>query len=111
MDHGYQSWTGIRGPKCARESVPLDVIKTRSWGLLHHAMFHSYPHHDAEGYATFVQVTSGIKLWVIMRPKPGREHKTRQDLYKSQIGFSAEYLDYDEDWDRWLLTAMPGDIV
>lgn len=111
MDHGYQSWTRLHGTKSDREFIPSDVIKTRSWGLAHHAMFHTYPHHDSEGQASFVQVTSGVKFWVPMRPRPDAPDVTRGELYRDQLGFGGAVLDYDDKWDRWLIVAGPGDIM
>ena len=109
MDHGYQSWTRLNNVPNDRVLVPLDVIKTRCWGLVHHAMFHTYPHHDAEGYATFIQIISGTKFWVIMRPR--EVHETWAKLYYDQMQFHADSLMYDDDWEKWLITARPGDIM
>lgn len=36
----------------------------------------TYPHHDAEGAATFAIVQSGVKNWVVFE----LEHTTREDL-------------------------------
>ena len=87
----------------------MDFVKTRLWGLVHHAMFHTYPHHDAEGYATFVQILSGIKIWVIYRPKI--KPTTWFQLYEKQMKLGAEFDSYTDDWEGWMITGRPGDIM
>jgi hypothetical protein len=109
MDHGHQSWTRLHRNVHERTEMPKDVHKSRSWALVHHAMFHTYPHHDAEGYGTFIQALSGTKYWVIMRPK--EEQMERSQLYRDQIQFRSETLDYDQSWNRWLIVPEPGDIM
>jgi len=77
-------------------------------------MFHSHVHHDAEGYATFIQVTSGFKFWVILRPKKDTTQSTRSKLYEDQALFAqtaGKPHQFDKKWDRFLITAGPGDIV
>jgi len=92
-----------------RKLIPTDFIKTRSWGLVHHAMFHTYPHHDAEGYATFAQILSGSKIWVIYRPKV--KPKTRLELYNKQAQFQPNFDEYKDDWEAWMITGTRGDIM
>jgi hypothetical protein len=110
MDHGYQTWNQLHLKNSDHIQIPLDVLKARSWGLIHHAMFHTYPHHDAEGYATWVEVDSGVKFWVILRPKEGTVHADRRSLYRDQTSFRGDY-DYSEKWEAWIITAWPGDIM
>ena len=61
MDHGYQTWAQLHLTNSNREEMQSDVLKTRSWGLIHHAMFYTYVHHNAEGYATWIEVNSDRK--------------------------------------------------
>jgi hypothetical protein len=72
-------------------------------------MFHTYPHHDAEGYATFVQILSGSKIWVIYRPKV--KPKTRLELYNKQVHFGKNFDLYKDDWEGWMITGTRGDIM
>lgn len=109
MDHGYQMWTGLHAIPNDRSLLPVDSIKTRSWGLVHHAMFHTYPHHDPEGHASFVQILSGSKLWVILRPRV--KPNTRLELYQKQVKFGEGFDVYNEDWQGWVITGRPGDIM
>ena len=55
--------------------IPADVWTVRSWGLGQHAVITTYPHHNAEGAATFVIMESGVKNWVVFKVK----HVTRYD--------------------------------
>ena len=108
-DHSHQLWTRLHRNPHERTEVPNDVHKSRSWALVHHAMFHTYPHHDAEGYVTFIQVLSGLKYWIIMRPK--EEHMERTKLYHDQLQFCSQSLDYDKLWNCWLIVPDLGDIM
>ncbi|KAH7904054.1 hypothetical protein BJ138DRAFT_1119778 [Hygrophoropsis aurantiaca] len=38
-----------------------------SWALAHHPGVLTYPHHDADGYNTFMVVMSGAKFWIVIR--------------------------------------------
>lgn len=47
-----------------------DILRTRSWGLLHQPGAITYPHHDASGQLTWVRNMCGYKFWVVCRVKP-----------------------------------------
>jgi hypothetical protein len=110
MDHGYQTWAQLHLTKSNREEMQSDVLKARSWGLIHHAMFHTYVHHDAEGYATWVEVDSGLKLWVILRPLDDTVLPDRLSLYRDQTAFLPDG-DYKPTWKPWVIAALPGDVM
>ena len=109
MDHSHQSWTRLHNNWHEQTEVPINTHTTRSWALVHHAMFHMYPYHYSQGYATFFQVLSGTKYWVVMRPKG--EHMERWQLYRDQLQFRWQSLNYDKSWDHWLIVPEPGDIM
>jgi hypothetical protein len=48
-----------------KRKVSSDNLAVRSWGLGHQAGTFTYPHHDADGDATYVIVMSGVKLWTL----------------------------------------------
>ena len=44
----------------------------RSWAIPSGPGFLTYPHYDAGGLCTWVQMTSGAKIWVYLRLANGR---------------------------------------
>jgi hypothetical protein len=48
---------------CGVQTISGDSEKVRGWDLLTHGGFVTYPHHDASGLCTYVNVRSGTKIW------------------------------------------------
>ena len=48
---------------------PVDVSRTHAWALATTGGFWTDPHHDANGAATWVAVSTGAKIWVLLTPK------------------------------------------
>ncbi|KAF8870298.1 hypothetical protein BD779DRAFT_1681290 [Infundibulicybe gibba] len=57
-----------------------DTQNTRNWELIHTGGFHTFEHHDAEGFATFVRIRKGCKMWGIAQPAGYDLAKTREEL-------------------------------
>jgi hypothetical protein len=53
--------------------LPADIWAERTWGIAHHAGILTYPHHDAEGAATYCIPLAGVKSWVIITPNVTRD--------------------------------------
>lgn len=50
----------------AAENFSISPFMGRTWGLLHHGGFITYPHHDGDGLNTYIIPRSGAKLWAII---------------------------------------------
>jgi len=45
--------------------MDFDLAKLVHWDLVTMGGFYTYPHHDANGYCTWVSVRCGAKIWGI----------------------------------------------
>ena len=63
------AWYQLHERYPLRSSIPLNVQKSSSWLIFHQGLYHTYVHHDADGYSTWTQILSGYKFWVMMHPK------------------------------------------
>lgn len=115
MDDAHSVWFQLHQTFPSRKFAPLDVQKSSSWILFHQALFHTYTHHDADGYATWTQVLSGEKFWVVTRPRGLEEVKTRKDFYDASEGYLSPDADkngfYGEGFERFVIYATPGDVM
>ncbi|KAG1895711.1 uncharacterized protein F5891DRAFT_984014 [Suillus fuscotomentosus] len=82
LDHGL-----VHGWNQTTNCVPIcsyvhpDNFNTKGWALLHHAVFLTYPHHDAKGTLTWVRMEAAIKFWVIFTLRGGENNQIGlQDL-------------------------------
>ena len=48
----------------------FDLVKVSHWDLITMGGFYIYPHHDVNGYCTWVSVQCGAKVWGIQRFRP-----------------------------------------
>ena len=48
--------------------IKFDIGRLRRWTLLTGPYFFTYPHYDASGLATFMVVTTGMKIWSYLQP-------------------------------------------
>lgn len=113
IDHGLvHGWNGTTYDVPITSNVHPENFTVKGWGLLHHAGFLTYPHHDAEGSLTWVRMEFGIKFWVIFRPN-GR-HNDRRHMH--DIAIRLGNFTENEDWIRAhcraeLITLFPGDTL
>lgn len=64
------AWDYLHGtPYCGTGTMPYPTGHMR-WGLAGTAHAVSMLHVDSDGFATFLQVKTGKKLWAIYRPSP-----------------------------------------
>jgi len=115
MDDGHPAWYHLHQRFKSRQYIPLDIQKSSSWLLFHHALFHTYVHHDADGYATWTQVLSGEKFWVVTRPHGLEQSTNRKEYHDACLGYLSPNADengfYGEGFDRFVIYASPGDIM
>jgi hypothetical protein len=105
----------MHGQFLSRKSISLDVQKSSSWYLFHQALYHTYCHQDADGYATWTQILEGTKFWVLIRPRGFEDFKTRKELYDAYKCYLDDSPDkngfYGAESERYLIYATPGDIM
>jgi hypothetical protein len=115
LDDGHTAYTRLHGYFPDRKHRALDVQKSTSWALLHQGLYHTYAHHDSDGYLTWTQVLSGYKFWVILRPKSYNTDTNRNQLYESANKYMTqvptEHGYYGHESERTLIYAGPGDII
>lgn len=116
LDDGHTAWYHLHGKFGGlRQTIPLEVQKTSSWLLFHHALYHSYTHHDADGYATWSQVLEGFKIWVVNRPLNLDSLKSRNDIFKACEPYISEMANdlafYGSESEKYAIFACPGDIM
>jgi hypothetical protein len=113
LDHGLAygwSQTTHRVPIISK--VHPENFTVRGWGILHHAGYLSYPHHDAEGTLTWLRMEHGVKFWVVFRPKNNRDdRKHLQEFVTRLVDFTNH-----EEWvrkhcDAEVIVLRPGNIV
>lgn len=63
----------VKAEARAPDMLPYDCVAINEWKLVASACFLTYPHQDAGGYATWIEVEDGLKIWVILRPKAGAD--------------------------------------
>lgn len=103
-DRGYSAVNNHTGP----QDMTHDVWRMLNWILLTMGGFVTYPHHDAEGLATYVGVRDGAKIWTIYAPQ--EDNMTREEwlTYQTRMMSSGDrdfaYLDHAEGYNI-LLTA------
>ncbi|KAG2352812.1 hypothetical protein BDR07DRAFT_1497598 [Suillus spraguei] len=113
LDHGLVYGWNQTTVDCPIRSgkVHPDNFTVKSWALLHQAGYVSYPHHDADGAVTFLQIQSGVKFWVVFRTK---EKLSRTALQKAQMLFANwrnNREEIDSTWHGEVITLLPGDLL
>ncbi|KAF8958772.1 hypothetical protein BDZ97DRAFT_1923393 [Flammula alnicola] len=117
LDEGHHGWFHLHEAYDDRVAMSIDAVKTRSWTLLHQPLFHTYSHHDADGYATWSFVLKGAKIWVELRPSGYELVKDRAGLFAMHSDYHHRYTGdkwwykYGETSDRYAIYAEQGDII
>ncbi|KAG2357519.1 hypothetical protein BDR07DRAFT_1490604 [Suillus spraguei] len=95
LDHGLVYGWNQTTVDCPVRSgkVHPDNFTTKSWALLHHAGFVSYPHHDSDGAMTFVRIETGIKFWILF------------------ANFAKNQEEILFTWDAEVITLLDGDML
>ncbi|KAG2045851.1 hypothetical protein BDR06DRAFT_1015241 [Suillus hirtellus] len=113
LDHGLvHGWNQTTHCVPIRSYVHSDNFTTKGWGLLHHAGFLTYPHHDAEGTLTWVRMEAGIKFWVIFTLRGGENNRIGlQDLSVRLADYAKHKSWIHKHCDGEVLTLLPGDML
>jgi hypothetical protein len=53
------------------DTVQYHALVLNKWKLVASDCYLTYPHQDAGGFGTWIEVKDRIKIWVFLRPKPG----------------------------------------
>ncbi|KAF8871329.1 hypothetical protein BD779DRAFT_1680487 [Infundibulicybe gibba] len=80
LDDGYPAYQSFEDLFSKDLYRLKDAQNTRNWELIHTGGFHTFEHHDAEGFATFLRIRTGCKMWGIARPVNYDLAKTRVEL-------------------------------
>lgn len=93
----------------------MDIQKSSSWLLFHHSLFHTFVHHDADGYSTWTQILEGMKIWVLIRPKGYMSFRSRKDFWEACVEYLEDTPDengyYGRNSERYIVYGQPGDIM
>lgn len=115
IDEGHTAWYHLHDITPSRHTIPLDVQKSSSWLLFHQALYHTYCHHDADGYSTWTQVLKGLKFWVFIRPPGYEKLKSRREIFEACLAYLSDSPDvngyYGKESERFIVYASPGDII
>lgn len=103
------AWTEVNGCSsyCSySDQYPLSDMR---WALASTGSAHHYWHIDSNGFGTFIKVETGIKLWLIARPKSQNfEEFATVDI------FTSRYVLHESNYDIWdveLIVLEPGDVL
>ncbi|KAG1790119.1 uncharacterized protein HD556DRAFT_1446468 [Suillus plorans] len=113
LDHGLaHGWNHTTYDVQITSNVHPENFTVKGWGLLHHAGFLTYPHHDAEGSLTWVRMEVGMKFWVVFRPIDRHDDRKHLQDMAIKLGDFTE----NEVWIRAncraeVITIMPGDTL
>ena len=91
----------IDKPLCKFIQKPITEIR---WGLAATAGAISYWHMDTNGFATYIDVQVGKKLWVVAHPKQDGPSFGSRDFY---CAFDCEKVNEDL-WDVYAVLLKPG---
>lgn len=112
IDDGHSVWNHAHNYFTDRVSIKADVQKSSSWALLHHGLYHTPMHHDAEGYGTWVQILSGYKIWTFVRPNGHETASSRFELGKPLFEYLGEESNkFMQEATRFAILAGPGDVM
>ncbi|KAG1724834.1 hypothetical protein EDD22DRAFT_961751 [Suillus occidentalis] len=112
IDHGL-----VHGWNQTTHNVPItsrvhpENFTMKGWGLLSHAGFLTYPHHDAEGMLTWVRLEAGLKFWAIFRLRSGRTDRIHlQELCVKLANYNVHKTWIHKHCDGEVVTLRAGDI-
>jgi hypothetical protein len=99
------------GPKStlAAQGAPDSIEHGWLWYILTYLGFLTEPHVDASGWATWMEMLKGTKIWILMRRKGFASPTT----WKSLVDFEEMTLEMSPDelvasYDMWAVVLSPG---
>jgi hypothetical protein len=115
LDDGHTAWYQLHEKFPSRKSIPLDIQKSSSWLLFHQALYHTYAHHDADGYSTWTLILSGFKFWIMLRPKGYKDFTSRRSIFEACANYLSDSPDengyYGGESERFVIYGCPGDLM
>jgi hypothetical protein len=113
LDHGLaHGWNHTTYDVPIISNVHPENFTVKGWGLLHHAGFLTYPHHDAEGSLTWVKMEVGMKFWVVFRPIDRHDDRKHLQEIAIKLGdFTENEVWIRENCHAEVITIMPGDML
>jgi hypothetical protein len=90
-------------PMCGR-AISFPMASTR-WGLAATSGAHHLWHIDCNGFCTYIDTQTGMKWWIVAKPKLGSMHFSDATLFTEQYDISAANL---EKWDLEAVLLLPG---
>lgn len=108
--HAYQQEFADAGV----DTFSMDAYKSLHWDLFTHAGFHTWPHHDASGMATWVYIRHGCKIWCPLVPRLARDRTLNiEDLFNCMhhILRPPPHLEYQEHADAFYMFLLPHDVL
>lgn len=84
------AWDHLRGRlHCAGPTTPYPTEHMR-WGLAATAHTFTSLHIDSDGFATFIQIMCGKKVWVVFRPSPDLP------LWNTNVFTNGDFFQHDK---------------
>lgn len=113
IDHGLvHGWNETSNCVEIRSKIHPQNFTSKGWGLLSHAGFTSYPHHDAEGTLTWIRMECGVKLWAIFYLKGGSSDRIQlQHLSVRLADFNTHKEWIHEHCYGEVMALYPGDLL
>ncbi|KAH7904486.1 hypothetical protein BJ138DRAFT_1119367 [Hygrophoropsis aurantiaca] len=107
---GWNSTTTYRPATGTR--ISADNWMCRSWGLAHQAAIPTWPHHDADGYNTFIIPMSGVKFWVALSFKNKKLGFEEMSELAERLCDSDDHIeDISSQMDIERIHLYPGDLA
>ena len=104
------AWDYLHGDQhCGTGTSPYPTGHMR-WGLAGTAHAVSMLHVDSDGFATFVQVACGKKLWVVYRPDPSLP-LCSTNVFLSPDKFQLDRIPPNSAFGLEGLVLRPGDLL
>ncbi|KDQ49092.1 hypothetical protein JAAARDRAFT_143922 [Jaapia argillacea MUCL 33604] len=97
----------------ALSAVSFDSVALNEWKLVTSAGFSTFPHQDAGGFATWVRMRLGIKIWGVARLKvdtrPHGSSSTQTRLAATEAVLNMDK--FKDHADLFLLFLTPGSLL
>lgn len=96
------------------DTVPYDAVALNEWKLVASACYLTYPHQDAGGFGTWIELEDRIKIWVFLKPKPGVQGASEALNTLTNL-LATDYILHMENLKQWVnisvLILTPGMVL
>ena len=103
------AWDYVKGKENGGHPTPPYPIEHVRWGLAGTANTVTYMHLDSDGFATFVQVMCGKKVWAIYRPA-GALHLSSPSVFLHN-GFRLDSIPENASFAMEAVVLRQGDLL